>query len=111
MARDGRGRSAAARVRLDTEVAMKQIVNVPQDIIDEPALIAQKYAGYLVGHPVRAARYTVPLPGSVDVDQTRPWVEPNPVQDGCLLCQRLTDNEAERRVFGFQASIDKEVLA
>lgn len=90
---------------------MKQIVNVPQHIIDEHALIAQKYAGYLVGHPVRAARYTVPLPGSVDVDATRPWVEPSPVQDSCLFCRQLTDEEAERRVLGFQAAIDKEVLA
>ncbi len=90
---------------------MKQIVKVPQHIVDEHALIAQKYAGCLVGHPVRAARYTVPLPGSVDIDFTRPWVEPNPVQDACLFCRRLTDEEAERRVFGFQAAIDKEVLA
>ena len=90
---------------------MKRIVKVPQHIVDEHALIAQKYSGYLVGHPVRAARYAVPLPGSVDVDLARPWVEPKPVQDGCLFCQRLTDEEAESRVSGFQAAIDKEVLA
>ncbi len=73
-------------------------------------MVAQTYAGFLVGHPVRAARYTTPLPGSVNIDRTRPWTEPNPVQDDCVFCVRLTDEEAERRVFGFQAAIDKEVL-
>lgn len=89
---------------------MRQTVNVPQSVIDEHAMVAQTYAGFLVGHPVRAARYTTPLPGSVDIDRTRPWTEPNPVQDDCVFCVRLTDEEAERRVFGFQAAIDKEVL-
>lgn len=90
---------------------MRQAVNVPQVVIDEHAMVAQTYAGFLVGHPVRAARYTTPLPGSVDIDFTRAFVEPNPMQDDCIFCQRLTDADAERRVFGFQAAIDKEVLA
>ena len=86
-------------------------MNVPQTVIDEHAMVAQTYAGFLVGHPVRAARYTTPLPGSVDIDFTRPFVEPNPLPDDCIFCQRLTDDDAVRRVFGFQAAIDKEVLA
>lgn len=89
---------------------MRQTVSVPQTVIDEHAMVAQTYAGFLVGHPVRAARYTTPLTGSVDIDRTRPWTEPNPVQDGCIFCARLTDENAESRVFGFQAAIDKEVL-
>lgn len=92
---------------------MRQVINVPQSVIDEHALVAQTYAGFLVGHPVRAERYTYPItqPGAVTVDYNHPWVEPNPVQDDCMFCQRLNDAEAERRVFGFQAAIDKEVLA
>lgn len=89
---------------------MRQSVSVPQEVVDEHALVAQRYAGYLVGHPIRAERYTTPLRGSVTVDRTRAWVEPNPMQDDCLFCQRLTDDEAVRRVAGFQAAIDKEVL-
>lgn len=90
---------------------MRQTVIVPQDVVDEHSLVAQTYAGYLFGHPVRAERYTTPLPGSVHVDWKTPWVEPNPIQDDCVFCVRLTDAEAERRVFGFQAAIDKEVMA
>ena len=90
---------------------MRQTVSVPQEVVDEHAMVAQTYAGFLVGHPVRAARYTTPLHGSVQIDNTRPWVEPNPVQDDCLFCVRLDDAEAERRILGFQAAIDKEVLA
>lgn len=89
---------------------MRQVINVPQQVIDEHSLVAQTYAGYLLGHPVRAARYTTPLPGSVDVDWTKPWVEPNPMPDDCVFCVRLSDDEAVRRVEGFQAAIDKEVL-
>jgi hypothetical protein len=91
---------------------MRQTVTVPQAVIDEHSLVAQVYAGYLVGHPVRAARYTVPIatPGAVDIDWKSPWKEPNPVQDDCAFCLRLTDDEAVRRVAGFQAAIDKEVL-
>jgi len=89
---------------------MRQAVSVPQAVIDEHSMVAQTYAGFLVGHPVRAARYTTPLPGSVNIDFTRPFVEPNPVQDDCIFCVRLTDENAESRVFGFQAAIDKEVL-
>lgn len=89
---------------------MRQPITPPQEVRDEHALVAQTYAGFLVGHPVRAARYTTPLPGSVNIDKTRPWVEPNPMPDDCIFCQRLTDDEAVRRVAGFQAAIDKEVL-
>ncbi len=86
------------------------IVPVPQSVIDEHAMVAQTYAGFLLGHPIRAARYTTPLRGSVEVDWSRPWVEPNPLQDDCVFCVRLTDEEAVRRVEGFQWAIDKEVI-
>ncbi len=90
---------------------MRQKVEVPQAVIDEHTAVAQTYAGYLVGHPIRAARYTTPLKGSVQIDWNTPWAEPNPMQDTCVFCLLLNDFSVEKRVAGFQAAIDKEVLA
>lgn len=82
---------------------------LPQTLADEHTLIAQKYAGYFVGHPYRAAQQRVG-PGAVQVDAKRDWREPNVVADGCAFCARLTDEEAARRVAGYQHAIDIEVL-
>ena len=88
---------------------MRVSLPVPQSIADEHTLIAQKYAGHFIGHPYRAAQQRTG-PGAIVVDRARAWREPAVVADDCRFCVRLTDEEAVRRVAGFQHAIDIEVL-
>ena len=85
-----------------------QPVTPPQKVADAIALAAQMYAGYLVGHPYRAAQF--PADRAVTVDKSKPWREPATVPDDCVFCVRMTDEDVLRRVAGFQGQIDKEVL-
>ena len=85
---------------------MRQVVNPPQSLADAHTLKAQAYAGYLVGHPYRNAQQGT----TVTVDKKRRWKEPSVVADDCVFCQRLTDEEAERRVAGYQFQINTEVI-
>lgn len=82
----------------------RETVNPPQELADEHTLIAQRYAGYLVGHPYRNKQQTT----EVTVDRRRRWREPAVVADDCIFCARLTDEEAIRRVAGYQYQIDIE---
>ena len=76
----------------------------PQTLVDAHTLVAQHYAGYLVGHPYRNNQQSI----TITVDQRRPWKEPTVVADDCIFCVRLTDEGAVERVLGFQFAIDKE---
>lgn len=82
---------------------MRQADNPPQEIVDEHTLIAQRYAGYLVGHPYQAAQQGYKI--TVDSEE---WIEPNVISDTCVFCSRLTDAEAIRRVAGYQWQLDIE---
>lgn len=88
---------------------MRKACHPPQQLADQHTLIAQQYAGYFVGHPYRAAQQRTD-PGAIQVEWDKPWVEPKVVSDGCAFCERLTDEDAERRVAGYQHAIDIEVL-
>ena len=83
---------------------VRQIVPLPHELADQHTLLAQKYAGALVGHPYRNDQQTV----FIKVDRRRRWKEPAVVADDCIFCTRLTDEEAERRILGFQFQIDIE---
>lgn len=83
----------------------REVVKPPRAVVDEHTLIAQRYAGYLVGHPYRQKQQTT----IITVAQTQ-WREPSVVADDCIFCVRLTDEEAVRRVAGYQYRIDVEVL-
>ena len=88
---------------------MRVAVPLPQSLADEHTLIAQKYAGYFVGHPYRAGQQRTG-PGAIQVDRSKPWREPSVVADACDFCGKLSDEEAARRVAGYQHAIDIEVL-
>jgi hypothetical protein len=88
---------------------MRVAVPLPQSLADEHTLIAQRYAGYFVGHPYRAGQQRTG-PGAIQVDRTKPWREPAVVADDCAFCSRLSDDEAIRRIAGYQHAIDIEVL-
>jgi hypothetical protein len=88
---------------------MRVAVAPPQELADEHTLIAQKYAGYFLGHPFRAAQQKTG-PGAIVVDQSRAWCEPAVITDDCGFCCNLTDEEAVRRVAGYQHAIDIEVI-
>lgn len=88
---------------------VRTAVHPPQSIADEHTLIAQKYAGYFVGHPYRAAQQRVDR-GAIQVDTSKPWKEPAVVSDGCDFCRTLTDEDVVRRVEGYQHAMDIEVL-
>lgn len=83
---------------------VRQVVKPPHELSDEHTLLAQKYAGALVGHPYRNRQQTT----FVTVDRRRRWKEPSVVADDCIFCVRLTDEEAIRRVAGYQHQIDIE---
>lgn len=83
---------------------MREIVNPPQNIVDEHTLLAQYYAGYLVGHPYRNEQQTV----VITVDHDLEWKEPAVVADGCLFCAKLTDETAIKRIAGYQWQLDME---
>ena len=82
----------------------REAVVVPLELADEHTLLAQSYAGFLVGHPYRG----VQLRREVIVDLKKKWMEPRVVADGCEFCVRLNDKEAIRRVDGFQFQLDIE---
>ena len=82
----------------------REEVQPPMELVDEHTLIAQCYAGYLVGHPYRQPQQKT----TVEIDQRREWKEPAVVADDCIFCVRLTDAEAVRRVEGYQYQIDIE---
>lgn len=88
---------------------MRVSVTFPPQLADEHTLIAQRYAGYFVGHPYRAAQQRVG-PDAIRVDWTRAWTEPAVLSDDCAFCRRMTDADVERRVAGYQHAIDIEVL-
>jgi hypothetical protein len=84
-------------------------IPLPQSLADQHTLIAQKYAGHFIGHPYRAAQQRTG-PGAIQVEIDKPWKEPAVVADDCEFCARLTDEDATRRVAGYQHAIDIEVL-
>ncbi len=84
----------------------REEVKPPRELADEHTLIAQRYAGALVGHPYRVKQQGT----EVTVDRRRPWKELAVVADDCIFCVRLTDEEAVRRVAGFQCAIDVEAI-
>lgn len=84
---------------------MRVEVPLPQELADKHTLLAQHYAGYLIGHPYRNFQQT----SNIQVDK-KPWREPHIIKDSCLFCSRLTDAEAIARVAGFQYQLDFEVL-
>lgn len=83
---------------------MREVAKPPHALADEHTLVAQRYAGYFVGHPYRNSQQT----RTVEIDRRRRWKEPAIVADDCLFCARLTDEVAERRVAGYQYQIDIE---
>lgn len=83
---------------------MREVVKPPHALANEHTLVAQRYAGYFVGHPYRNPQQT----REVEIDRRRRWKEPAIVADDCLFCVRLTDAEAARRVLGYQYALDKE---
>lgn len=83
---------------------MRETVDFPHKLVDEHTLLAQRYAGYFVGHPYRAVQETT----LVTVDKKHRWKEPSVVADGCIFCVRLTDEEATQRIAGYQYQIDVE---
>jgi hypothetical protein len=88
---------------------MRVAVPLPQSLADDHTLVAQRYAGYFVGHPYRAGQQRTG-PGAIQVDSSKPWREPSVVADSCDFCKRLTDPDAAKRVAGYQHAIDIEVL-
>ena len=59
---------------------MRAVVELPQTLADEHTLIAQRYAGYFVGHPYRAAQQRVG-PDAICVDTAKAWKEPSVTAD------------------------------
>lgn len=88
---------------------MRVAIPLPQSVADQHTLIAQRYAGHFVGHPFRAAQQRTG-PGAIQVEYDKPWKEPLIIADDCAFCARLTDDDAVRRVAGYQHAIDIEVL-
>lgn len=83
---------------------VRETVQPPQELADAHTLVAQRYAGYFVGHSYRNQQQST----IVTVDRQHVWKEPAIVADECIFCVRLTDEEAKDRVLGFQFAIDKE---
>jgi hypothetical protein len=88
---------------------MRVAVPLPQSLADEHTLIAQNYAGHFVGHPYRAGQQRTG-PGAIQVDRSKRWREPAVIADACDFCARLSDDDAVRRIAGYQHAIDIEVL-
>ena len=80
----------------------------PQSVADDIALAAQYYAGSLVGHPYRSTQYGTDF--AVRVDKLRKWKPRAIVKDNCLFCQQTTNEDVLRRIEGYQAQIDIEVM-
>ena len=88
------------------------IMLVGQELADDIALIAQKYVGYLYGHPTRAGQFGKGDAGKVYVDYDKTWEEPLAFADDCEFCEKTLDDERViNRVEGFQEAINREVRA
>lgn len=89
------------------------IIKPSRDDISTPhTLIAQKYAGALVGHSYRHRQQTenTVANGNIVIDKAT-WKEPVVFADDCDFCQlSLTDSDVTRRVAGYQHQIDIEVM-
>jgi len=93
---------------MEPSVAPHRIkVHVPQRISDQHTLAAQYMAGALVGHPYRQLQQTT----TITVDESKPWREPVVARDKCVFCSRMTDEEVQRRILGYQAAIDRESIS
>lgn len=82
------------------------------NLSDKIAIIAQKYAGYFTGSEYRfdqQSRYLVTKEDK-GIHIGKKWKEPVVLSDDCDFCTRLTDEDAVRRVAGFQHQIDIEIL-
>jgi hypothetical protein len=88
---------------------VRTAVHPPQSIADDHTLIAQRYSGYFVGHPYRAAQQRVDR-GAIQVEYDKVWKEPAVVSDECDFCRGLSDEDVLRRVEGYQHAMDIEVL-
>ncbi len=84
----------------------RETVDPPRALTIEHTLIAQKYAGYLIGHPYRQEQQST----TITVEWAKEWREPPVVADDCIFCQHLTDGDVERRIAGYQFRIDVEVV-
>lgn len=82
---------------------------ITQELADEWAIVAQKYAGYFYGHPTRAGQFGKPDAGKLYIDYEAEWEDPIVFPDDCEFCQVLTEDRIESRIRGFQESIDIEV--
>ena len=91
---------------MDREDINGVIVSPPRTLTNQHTLIAQKYAGYLIGHPYRQEQQST----TITVEWAKEWREPPVVADDCIFCVRMTDEEAERRIAGYQFRIDVEVV-
>ena len=83
-------------------------ITLPQSVADEITMAAQYYAGSLVGHPFRSTQYGTAF--KVKVDKLRAWSPRAILKDDCIFCQRTTNEDVHRRIDGFQAQIDIEVM-
>jgi len=81
-----------------------KLVIPPQELADEHTLLAQKYAGYFVGHPYR----NEPWQSVTKVNRKRKWKEPSVVADDCEFCVTLNNEQAVRRIAGYQFQLDIE---
>lgn len=85
-------------------------VRPEQSFYDEHTLIAQKYAGALVGHNYRAEQQRPSNPDFLHVEQAA-WREPTVFADDCSFCKLgLSDEQVTARILGYQAQIDIEVV-
>jgi hypothetical protein len=81
---------------------------LPQALIDQHTLIAQRYAGWFFGRPFRHQQEQIG-PSAITYEGER-WREPVVVEDDCEFCRRMTDEDVERRIAGYQHQLDIEVL-
>ena len=86
----------------------------PISIADQYVTEAQRFVGYFYGKHVTSGQMT-PIATRDDGDHdlsvtltNEDWVDPIEFPDDCLFCERMTDEDIERRVAAFQWEIDKE---
>jgi hypothetical protein len=78
---------------------------VEQALADQWTHEAQKFVGYWHGVQVTG----VQLSAKVNVTDV-PWEEPLDETDGCVFCERMTEELVEERILGFQHEMDNEVV-
>lgn len=103
-------RAGAQQKRVDTYSSISQAGIITQQLADDWALVAQKYAGYFYGHPTRAGQHGTPDNRRVFIDTSQPWEDPIVFPDDCEYCQYLTEERIISRVDGFMESVDIEIL-